>query len=867
MTPMMQQYFEIKDKYREYILMYRLGDFYEMFFDDAKVASKELELTLTGRDCGEAERAPMCGVPYHSVEGYIGKLVGKGYKVAICEQLEDPASAKGIVKRDVIRMITPGTLTESSLLDEKKNNYIGALYVDSEAIGAAFADISTGHISVTSFDGDHRMQKLIGELGAYAPREVLLNVSVSDIPEAATFLREHLQAVINQNQFSRFDPAVAATLVYDHFKTVPCEFEDRGNPAFLATGALLSYAKETQKNDLGNIDTLNYYQDGEYLEIDVNTRRNLELCETMRRAEKKGTLLWILDKTKTAAGARLLRKYIDQPLKNPVQINRRQAAVAEFFDRVIERGEMMNALSSVLDMERLITKIVYGTANARDLRAVAQTAMKIPEVKNLLFGFESEELSGIYQELDTLSDICELISSAIVDEPPVSIREGGFIREGFHRDVDRLNEIEKNSRGWIEKIEEAERMATGIKNLKVGYNRVFGYYIEVSKSNMNAVPDRYIRKQTLANGERYFTQELKDMEAQILGAGEKRVALEYQLFCEIRTQVAENVHRVQKTAYLLSKLDVYCSLAEVASRNSYCRPEVGYGDVISIKDGRHPVVEQCAKDSFFVPNDTELDGKHNRFMLITGPNMAGKSTYMRQVALICLMAQMGSFVPAREARICVTDKIFTRVGASDDLAMGQSTFMLEMSEVAYILANATKQSLIIYDEIGRGTSTFDGMSIARAVAEYTLGKKIAAKTLFATHYHELTTLENEMKGVINYHIAAKKRGDGITFLRKIVRGAADDSYGIEVAQLAGVPDAVTRRAKEILASLENGKQPEVKTRVKEKPQAVPEEGMISFENFIQNDVCEKLKKTDINTLSPLEALNLIFELKKLLSQS
>ena len=867
MTPMMQQYFEIKDKYREYILMYRLGDFYEMFFDDAKVASKELELTLTGRDCGEAERAPMCGVPYHAVEGYIGRLVGKGYKVAICEQLEDPATAKGIVKRDVIRMITPGTLTESSLLDEKKNNYICALYVDSEAIGAAFADISTGHISVTSFDGDHRMQKLIGELGAYAPREVLLNVSVSDISEAATFLRENLQAVINQNQFSRFDPAVAATLVYDHFKTVPCEFEDRENPAFLATGALLSYAKETQKNDLGNIDTLNYYQDGEYLEIDVNTRRNLELCETMRRAEKKGTLLWVLDKTKTAAGARLLRKYIDQPLKNPVQINRRQAAVAEFFDRVIERGEMMNALSSVLDMERLITKIVYGTANARDLRAVAQTAMKIPEVKNLLFGFESEELSGIYQELDTLSDICDLISSAIVDEPPVSIREGGFIREGFHRDVDRLNEIEKNSRGWIEKIEEAERVATGIKNLKVGYNRVFGYYIEVSKSNMNAVPDRYIRKQTLANGERYFTQELKDMEAQVLGAGEKRVALEYQLFCEIRTRVAENVHRVQKTAYLLSKLDVYCSLAEVASRNSYCRPEVGYGDVISIKDGRHPVVEQCAKDSFFVPNDTELDGKHNRFMLITGPNMAGKSTYMRQVALICLMAQMGSFVPAREARICVTDKIFTRVGASDDLAMGQSTFMLEMSEVAYILANATKQSLIIYDEIGRGTSTFDGMSIARAVAEYTLGKKIAAKTLFATHYHELTTLENEMKGVINYHIAAKKRGDGITFLRKIVRGAADDSYGIEVAQLAGVPDTVTRRAKEILASLENGKQPEVRTRVKERPQAAPEERMLSFENFIQNDVCEKLKKTDINTISPLEALNLIFELKKLLSQS
>ena len=867
MTPMMQQYFEIKDKYREYILMYRLGDFYEMFFEDAKVASAELELTLTGRDCGEAERAPMCGVPYHAVEGYIGKLVGKGYKVAICEQLEDPASAKGIVKRDVIRMITPGTLTESSLLDEKKNNYIAAIYVEDGTIGAAFADISTGHISATSFDGEHRMQKLIGELGAYLPREVLLNTSVSEIPDAADFLQDRLQAVINQNQFKRYQPETASSLVYGHFKDLPGEFEDAEHPALLAAGALLSYAKETQKNDLGNMEALNYYTDGEYLELDVNTRRNLELCETMRRAEKKGTLLWVLDKTRTAAGARLLRKFIDQPLKNPYQINRRQEAVAELVDRVIERGELMNALSGVLDMERLITKIVYGTANARDLRSIAQTASNIPEVKNLLSGFESEELSAIYKELDTLSDICDLISRAIVDEPPFSIREGGFIREGFHADVDRLNEIDKNSRGWIEKIEEAERIATGIKNLKVGYNRVFGYYIEVSKSNMNAVPDRYIRKQTLANGERYFTQELKDMESQILGAGEKRVALEYQLFCELRTRVAENVHRVQKTAYLLSKLDVYCSLAEVASRNSYCRPEVGYGDVISIKDGRHPVVEQCARDSFFIPNDTELDGKNNRFMLITGPNMAGKSTYMRQVALICLMAQMGSFVPAREARISVTDKIFTRVGASDDLAMGQSTFMLEMSEVAYILANATKQSLIIYDEIGRGTSTFDGMSIARAVAEYTLGKKIAAKTLFATHYHELTTLESEMKGVINYHIAAKKRGDGITFLRKIVRGAADDSYGIEVAQLAGVPEAVTKRAKEILASLENGKQPDAKGRARERIKETPEEGMLSFENFVQNDVCEKLKQTDINTISPLEALNLIFELKKILSQS
>ncbi len=862
---MMQQYFEIKNKYREYILMYRLGDFYEMFFDDAKTASKELELTLTGRDCGEEERAPMCGVPYHSVEGYIGKLVGKGYKVAICEQLEDPAAAKGIVKRDVVRMITPGTLTESSLLDEKKNNYICAVFVDENEIGAAFSDISTGHVAVTSFEGEHRMQQFIGELGVYAPREIVLNITADGIPAAADFLKNHLQAVINQNEMSRFDAEEAFSRVHGHFAALPGEFENSENHALRALGALLSYVEETQKNDLGNIGALNYYKNGQYLEIDINTRRSLELTETMRRAEKKGTLLWVLDKTKTAAGARLLKKYIDQPLKNPYQINRRQAAVAELYDNMIERGELFEALSGVLDLERLITRVVYGTANARDLRAVAQTASKLPAIKNRLAAFESEELADIYKNLDILEDIHALIAHAIVEEPPFSVREGGFIKKGFHAEIDRLSEIEQNSRGWIEKIETTERETTGIKTLKVGYNRVFGYYIEVSKSYVNSVPDRYIRKQTLVGGERYITEELKDMESQVLGAGEKRVALEYQLFTDIRMRVAENVHRIQKTAFMLAKLDVYCSLAEVASRNGYVRPEVGYGDVISIKDGRHPVVEQFAKDSFFVPNDTELDSKKNRFMLITGPNMAGKSTYMRQVALICIMAQIGSFVPAKEARISVIDKVFTRVGASDDLAMGQSTFMLEMSEVAYILANATKQSLIIYDEIGRGTSTFDGMSIARAVAEYTLGKKIGAKTLFATHYHELTTLEYECEGVVNYNIAAKKRGEGITFLRKIVRGAADDSYGIEVAQLAGVPSEVTKRAKEILASIEAGDQPSVPKIKKAKKEEPAVGGLLSFESFAEAEVAEKLRKTDINTISPLEALNLIFELKKMLN--
>ena len=862
MTPMMQQYFEIKDKYREYILMYRLGDFYEMFFDDAKVVSAELDLTLTGRDCGEETRAPMCGVPYHAVEGYIGKLVSKGYKVAICEQLEDPAAAKGIVKRDVVRMITPGTLTESSLLDEKKNNYICAVYVRDEEIGVSFADISTGHVSVTSFEGKNRMTRFVGELGAYAPREMILNTTSDEIPEAVNFLTERLFAVINQNEEARFDPAEAGRRARTHFVNLPGEFADEENVALLALGGLLSYVEETQKQNLGNLGTLNFYQNGQYLEIDVNTRRNLELCETMRRAEKKGTLLWVLDKTKTAAGARLLKKYIDQPLKNPYHILRRQAAVAELYDNMIARGELASALAGVLDLERLITRIVYGTANARDLRAVAQTAGKIPEIRARLATFECEELASVYEELDTLSDIYQLIESAIVDEPPFSVREGGFIRAGYHADVDHLREIETNSRGWIEKIEEAEREATGIKTLKVGFNRVFGYYIEVSKSYVSAVPDRYVRKQTLVGGERYITEELKDMEAQVLGAGEKRVALEYQLFSDIRLRVAENVHRIQKTAFLLSKLDVYCSLAEVAAKNGYCRPEISYGEDIEITDGRHPVVEQCARDTFFVPNDTTLDNKHNRFMLITGPNMAGKSTYMRQVALICIMAQIGSFVPAKEAKISVIDKVFTRVGASDDLAMGQSTFMLEMSEVAYILANATKQSLIIYDEIGRGTSTFDGMSIARAVAEYTLGKKIGAKTLFATHYHELTSMEEEHEGVVNYHIAAKKRGEGITFLRKIVKGAADDSYGIEVAQLAGVPKEVVKRAKEILAAIETGETVSKKTEKKAEPS---DPTMFTFANMIESDVCEKLRGTDINTISPLEALNLLFELKKMLN--
>lgn len=860
MTPMFQQYLEIKEQYKEYILMYRVGDFYEMFYDDAKTAAEALDLVLTGKDCGEDERAPMCGVPFHAADNYIGRLVAKGYKVAVCEQMEDPALAKGLVKRDVIRMITPGTVTETAFLDDKKNNYIAAICIDGDSVGVCFADISTGAVSATEFSGDGKIQKLVGELGTHAPSEAVLNSKVEEIGAAGEFLRTRTNCLINAEQSDRFDGTVALASARAHFASLPAEFESADDVALRAYGAVMSYAAETQKNDLSNISEINFYKNGEYLEIDANTRRSLELCETMRRAEKKGTLLWVLDKTKTSAGARLLKSFIDFPLVSPAAINRRQAAVAEFHDKVSLRGELGEALTGILDLERLITKIVYKTASAKDLRAVAETAKKLPLIKALVSPTSSDELRTIGAELDTLDDIGGLVDAAIVDDPPFSVREGGFIREGYNADVDYLRSIMTNSKDWIAKIEETERAETGIRTLKVGYNRVFGYYIEVSKSFVGDVPERFIRKQTLTNCERYITEELKEMESQILGATDKLTALEYQLFCDVRDKVAENVHRIQKTASMLAKLDVYRSLAEVASQNSYTRPEVTYGDVIEIVDGRHPVVEQFSKDVFFVPNDTYLDGKDNRFMLITGPNMAGKSTYMRQVALITIMAQIGSFVPAREARISVVDKVFTRVGASDDLAMGQSTFMVEMSEVAYILANATKQSLIIYDEIGRGTSTFDGMSIARAVAEYTAGKKLGAKTLFATHYHELTSLEGEIDGVVNYNIAAKKKGDTITFLRKIVRGSADDSYGIEVAKLAGVPNDVTKRAKDVLSALEDGT---FAPKVKKAAENI-DDGLITFENYDEKEVCEKLRACDINTLTPLEAMSFIYELKKIL---
>ncbi len=858
MTPMMEQYFEIKNQYKDYLVFYRLGDFYEMFFDDAVLASRELELTLTGRDCGEAERAPMCGVPFHSAEGYIGRLIEKGYKVAICEQTEDPAQAKGLVKREVVRVVTPGTLIETNLLSENKNNYLGAVYLTEYECGLAFGDISTGQIHATSFFGDDLTSRLKNELGTYCPREVVVNLSAKKLGEVCEFITGRLGALLNDNRPTEFEYASALEAVSAQFSHHIREEMKDNRPLVCALGGLLSYIAMTQKGDMSYIKELNLYTEGQFLEMDINTRRNLELTETMRTKEKKGSLLWVLDKTKTAAGARMLRQWIEHPLLQTGAIVKRQNAVEELFGDYMLREEIGMLLDGVLDLERLVTKIVYGTANGKDLRAVSSTISILPELKKLLGGCKSDELNSLCHELESLDDIYDRIDTAICENPPFSIREGGIIAEGYHQDVDRLRSIMDDGKGWIDEVAAAEKEKTGIKTLKISYNRVFGYYIEVSKSFMDQVPDTYIRKQTLANAERYITQELKDMEATILGAADKVCSLEYELFCEVRNFVAENSARIQKVAALMAKLDVYLSLASVAAKNRYVRPEVDGSDVIVIKDGRHPVVEQFVKDTYFVPNDAMLDTNKNRMMLITGPNMAGKSTYMRQIAVMAVMAQIGSFVPASDARFGIVDKLFTRVGASDDLASGQSTFMLEMNEVAYILRNATKRSLIIYDEVGRGTSTFDGMSIARAIVEYTNSKKIGAKTLFATHYHELTVMEEEFDGIVNYNIAAKKRGDNITFLRKIVKGSTDDSYGIEVAKLAGLPNEVIRRAKEVLASVERTAKALTTAEVEEPS----DDGLIRMDDCVHEQVIEELRAVDINTLSPYEAMSFLFDLKK-----
>lgn len=851
---MMKQYFKIKEQNKDSILFFRLGDFYEMFYDDAKIASKELELTLTGRDCGQAERAPMCGVPFHSCEGYIARLVAKGYKVAICEQTEDPATAKGLVKRDIIRVITPGTVMESSMLDEGRNNYICCMFSDSKKIGLCFCDISTGELYATEISGSDSVNSLTSQLASYNPREILIGGDIVKIKSLPAFIKSKLSAGVEMLRDESFDNKVCAEIVKAQFgEEMQCISDSQ--VLISAIGALINYLKETQKNGLERINKIELYSDKQFMNLDYNTQRNLELTATMLNKEKRGSLLWVLDKTKTAMGKRLIRSWLEHPLLNVSAINNRQSAIEELVNNNMLRLDIMDALSGIFDIERLMTRIVYGSANGRELRSLAAALQKLPQLSELVADCSAKYLKKVYKEIDLLEDIYNLIDSAIVEEPPFSVREGRMIKKGYNPDLDILLTDMNDSKGILARIEAEQREKTGIPKLRVGYNKVFGYYIEVTNSYKDLVPENYIRKQTLTNCERYITQDLKDIEGRILGAKDRSVAMEYTLFDNVRKTVANNLERIQKTAKAIAVLDVLVSLANVAADNRYVRPEVNLSTVIRLKDSRHPVVEALLNDTPFVPNDVYLDSAGERVAIITGPNMAGKSTYMRQVALIVLMAQMGSFVPASSATIGVVDSIFTRVGASDDLASGQSTFMVEMSEVANIVKSATSKSLLILDEIGRGTSTFDGMSIARAVLEYCADrKKLGAKTLFATHYHELTVMQDLLDGVKNYSIAVKKRGDDITFLRRIIPGGADDSFGIEVAKLAGLPNSIINRAKEILKELESGSN--APTVIKEKSEDM-QMSLISNDNA----VVERLSEVDLNTLTPIEAINLLYELK------
>ncbi len=862
LTPMMRQYFEIKNQNQDGILLYRLGDFYEMFYDDAKIASKELDLVLTGKNCGQEERAPMCGIPFHSCESYIAKLVKNGHKVFICEQTEDPKKAKGLVRREIIRTITPGTVIEASMLQEDCNNYIASVYFGAMGAGICFADITTGEMLATDMSGDDMTVYAMNEIGRFTPKEVLLNPAAADDGALIDFLHEHMDSGLERMTDEQYEYAACEQLVRRQFAASMETETVADHPMIVcAVGALLRYLMDTQQSDLSNLDTLQLYYQGQYLELDLNARRNLELFETMRTKEKRGSLLWVLDHTKTAMGARMLRQWMSKPLRSPNQILQRQKAVGELKDDLVRRTALTDEMRQMFDIERLIGRIVYGTANCRDMRSMCATLEHVPEIRIQLAQCQSSMLQVLCESMDELQDVKQLIQAAIVEDPPFSLREGCFIQEGYSEELDKLRDIASGGKGSIAAIEEREREATGISKLKVGYNRVFGYYIEVARSLADKVPAYYVRKQTLANAERYITDELKQYENTVLQAQERITDLEYQLFTEVREQISAAVHRIQITAQTLAQTDVLCSLAEVADLYQYCCPEVEYSPVIDIKEGRHPVVERMLRDTMFIANDTLLDDKANRIAVITGPNMAGKSTYMRQVALITIMAQMGSFVPAKSARIGIADRVFTRVGASDDLASGQSTFMVEMSEVADILTHATRFSLVILDEIGRGTSTFDGMSIARAVVEYIADpKKIGARTLFATHYHELTALEDLMEGVKNYNIAVKKRGEDITFLRKIIPGGADDSYGIAVAKLAGVPKPVLRRAKAILKDLEDHAP---KIEVHEVEDAEEEATQMSLSSYQSDDVAEKLRAVNVNTMTPIEALNLVFELQKM----
>ncbi len=859
-TPMMKQYFEIKEQYPDTILMYRLGDFYEMFFDDAKTASAELELVLTGRDCGQEERAPMCGVPFHSVDSYIARLVSRGYKVAICEQLEDPALAKGIVKRNVTRVITPGTVIESTMLDESKNNFLGCICLTDGKAGLCFTDVSTGTVHATQLESKNCQKQIINELGRFSPREVIISTDVLELNAVTDFIRNKLgNASCELLDDECFDPSKATALILRHFniKAVADIMPSDSFAAVCALGASLDYLRSVQKNELENITAVNYYGEGSFMRLDVTALRNLEITETLRNREKRGSLLWALDKTKTSMGKRMLRTWIERPLLNIGGITKRHNAVKELTENSVLREDTVSALTGCQDIERLITRISYGTANARELKALSQTLLRLPVVISLLEGCQSSLLAQLRDGISPLDDVSALIEAAIVEDPPFSVREGGMIKSGFNSELDEYRDIVANGKGYLADIQMREQEKTGIKKLKIGYNRVFGYYIEVPNAFKELVPEEYIRKQTLSNCERFITQELKELESKVLGAQERIAHLEFEIFDSVRAKAADRLYEIQRTAACVASLDVLCSFAFVAAENKYVCPEMNAGNEIIINEGRHPVVERMI-DYPFVPNDTVLDNGDNTCAIITGPNMAGKSTYMRQVALICLMAQAGSFVPADSARLCIVDGIYTRIGASDDLASGSSTFMVEMSEVADILRNATSKSLIIFDEIGRGTSTFDGMSIARAVLEFSADrKKLGAKTLFATHYHELTELENKVSGVKNYNIAVKKRGDNITFLRRIVPGCADGSYGIEVAKLAGVPSAVVERAKVVLKEIEKESGRPI---IMGEKSSEDESLQISFASTNDDAIRAKLQNIDINTLTPIEAMQVLYEL-------
>lgn len=865
LSPMMEQYFEIKNQYPGVLLFFRLGDFYEMFFDDAKIASEELDLVLTGRDCGQEERAPMCGVPFHSADNYIAKLVSKGYKVAICEQLEDPKLVKGLVKRDVIRIITPGTVIEGNMLDDSVNNYLCSICKGEEETGLCFADVSTSEFHITVINGEDLENQIIDQLSVYQPKEILVNSFALDLSNVAKFTKSRLDAELQLLDDEKFDFESSASLILETLNKDEISSLELGHSkvAVSALGAIIDYLKEVQKKD--EIETpseIEFFDKEEFMKLDISARRNLELTKSMMGGDKKHSLLWVIDKTKTAMGKRMIRSWLERPLMSISKITKRQNAIGELADNPEKRDKLRSSLSGINDIERLMTRITYGTANAKELKALESTISKLPAIKYEVASSSSALLKEVENNIDLLEDIKELIENAITEEPPFTLREGGMIKAGFNEEIDSLKAIMEDGAGIIASIEAEQRELTGIPKLKVGYNRVFGYYIEVTNSYKDLVPETYIRKQTLTNCERYITQELKDLEGKILGAKDREIALEYEVFCGIRNTVAGEIERFHKTAKALATLDVLASLAEVAVNNNYVCPTINSEGIIDIKDGRHPVVETLLGGAPFVPNDTLLDKNENRCSIITGPNMAGKSTYMRQIALIVLLAQIGSFVPARTANIGIVDAIFTRVGASDDLATGQSTFMVEMNEVSTILKNATENSLIILDEIGRGTSTFDGMSIARAVLEFVCKKKtLGAKSLFATHYHELTAMEGMLDGVKNYSIAVKKRGDDITFLRRIVRGGADESFGIEVAKLAGVPNTVVKRAKVILKELEENRP---KIEFKAENEVVEEEDEIQYNFAIngKNEIIEILKTIDVNTLTPIEAMQMLYDLKK-----